>query len=319
MRKVSLPKNLKLNFITSIINDINFIFYLDGKEENEFILDLKQINKVDIVGIIVLFKFIEYSVSKKCFKNPLIEGQNERAIAEAIKFYGFDNLLKDYVKERNVEKSLLSLEIKEKDSFLVAPQALIRNSPQSKNNFDKRVKIELEKFYNINAGNSIETILQCTAEISSNFFNHAEKDTKSIILAKGNKDYFEIVSSDTSEGILNTLRRNVKYKNYNDYDLLNKAFEKEVTCKPDSNHMGFGLWLLSEVTKEYNGILEVLTDNLRFTIKSGKTKVSQIPFWKGTIVYLKIPILINGINIGKILIKNREDLGIKININFRNN
>lgn len=317
MRQVVLPKQLKLNFLTSIINDFNFVFSLEGNQEQNFVLDLEKIQKVDIVGIIILFKFIEYTVSKKCFHKPEIRGDDVGEIAKAIKFYGFEELLKDYIKERNVDKTLLKLQVKEKDSFIVAPQALLRNSPQSKANFDIKLKNELLKFYGSDYEEVLGALHQCSAEISSNFFNHAEEDTKSIILAKGDKKNFEIVCADTAEGIINTLRTNKKYQDYDDKPLFRKAFEKGVTCKPNSNHMGSGLWLAREVTKEYNGRLEVLSSDLNYSIKSGKIVTSKTPFWRGTIFYMKIPITKNGISIAEILRKNRKDMGITINIDFR--
>jgi hypothetical protein len=315
-REVILPKRLSLNFITSIINNFNFIFHLENKKDGMCILRLDNIEKVDLVGIIILFKFIEYSVTKECFENPKIVGHKTGVIAHAIEFYGFKNLLKDYISEKDIEKSLLKLQVAEKDSFLVAPQALIRDRPKTKTDFDRKLEVELKKFYGSDASQLINTILQCSAEISSNFFNHAVEDTKSIILARGNKKFYEIVSADTGDGILNTLRQNEEYDSYSDSQLVLKSMDKEVTCKPNSNHMGFGLWLIKEVTRESDGILEILSGDVRITVKDGQIKRNDIPKWKGTIVYLKIPVEQNGISIANILRKNRQNLDLEININF---
>lgn len=312
---VFVSKKLTLNFFNSIINDFNFVFNIEQKQVKDFHLDLSNIEEVDLAGMLLLFKFIEYSVTKKCFLSPNLYGGDEGQIAEATTSYGFDKLFKDYIKNPDNDTELKKLKIIEKDSFLIAPHALLRGKHKTKKDFDRNIEKALNDFYGIQSTSLVSTILNCAAEISSNFYNHAENDSKTIILAKGTKNHFEIACIDTSEGIPSTLKSLEKYNNKLNSELLELALQREVTSKPDSSHMGYGLWVIKEVVKMYDGLLDVYTENVRYRLKYKNEKISKCPYWKGTFVYLKIPIKY-GLDIATILKEKRKVNYLDIKINF---
>ena len=204
------------------------------------------------------------------------------------------------------------------EGFLIAPQVLVRGNAQTKKDFDVKFMNALVNFYGLELKNFIQAILQCGVEISSNFYNHAKTDTKSIILARGSKGSVEIACADTGDGLLETLRELKEYKSFSDFELIKKAFNKNVTSKPNTTHMGYGLWFLLEIVKRFDGYFEVYSSNINFSTKFGKVKIVQSPYWKGTIIYLKIGVK-NGIEIADILRENRKEIDFKPLINFKNN
>ncbi|AUC15314.1 hypothetical protein BTO06_09245 [Tenacibaculum sp. SZ-18] len=127
----------------------------------------------------------------------------------------------------------------------------------------------------------------------------------------------EIACADTANGLLHTLKSLEKYSTFNESDLMREAFKKNVTSKPSSSHMGYGLWLIKEILNRYDGHLKVFSSNYSFTSRYGKEKILRSPKWVGTIIYLSIPVK-NGINIADILIENRRLDTIKPKINFSN-
>ncbi len=312
---LTLPKKLTANSLHEIINKSNFVFELRNKESSDFLLNVENIKEVDIIGMLLLYKFIEFSAEKRCFDNPKINNRDDVSINKFIKEYGFGELIKTYINSKDLIKALKNLKIEKTDTFLIAPQALIRESSKSKTNFDITFEKELKSFYKNESTILIESVLFCAVEISSNFYKHAITDTKSIILARGTKSFIEIACADTGDGIISTLRLLEKYQNVTDLKLIKKAFDKGITSKPNSDHMGYGLWLVKEIVKRSNGILLVYSSKTNFSVKFGKEKVMNSPYWGGTIVYLKLHINNIGIDIGGILKESRkkDDLSIKIN------
>ncbi len=124
-------------------------------------------------------------------------------------------------------------------------------------------------------------------EISSNFLYHAENDEKSILMAEGNKSKVEIISVDTSEGILSTLR--VKYDKP-DKQLLKLAFKRKVSSKIENGHCGTGLWLINEIVNKLKGKLIIHTEGYIYRNIQGNVRIFATSYWKGTIIYVKLPI-----------------------------
>ncbi|AUC15313.1 hypothetical protein BTO06_09240 [Tenacibaculum sp. SZ-18] len=67
---ITLPKRLTINYLNEFIQSLNFVFDLIDERKPRFFLNFEKVEKVDIVGVLVLYKFIEFSVEKKCFYNP---------------------------------------------------------------------------------------------------------------------------------------------------------------------------------------------------------------------------------------------------------
>lgn len=128
-------------------------------------------------------------------------------------------------------------------------------------------------------------------EISSNFQEHAEIDTRSVIVAKGNKNHFEIACADNGIGIVSSLKGMYgKIYNKPDYIFLAESIKKGVSSKLSESHMGCGLWLVNQYVTNSKGYFCIYSENAYLINKKGKIKCGNSPYWKGTIVYLDIPL-----------------------------
>ena len=70
--------------------------------------------------------------------------------------------------------------------------------------------------------------------------------------------------------------------------MLSKCVQRGVTSKPNSNHMGFGLWLVNELITLNNGRLHLYSQGHYYFNDFGKIKKGLCAFWPGTIIYLNI-------------------------------
>ena len=115
-------------------------------------------------------------------------------------------------------------------------------------------------------------------------------DTKSIILASGNKSKVKIACADTGSGIISQLALlfpNLKGKNS---EILAKSLQKGVTSKVNSYHMGYGLWIVNEIVKHNNSRLHVYSEGYYYKNDYGKITTGRTGFWAGTIVYINLDI-----------------------------
>ena len=79
--KMTPPKNLGIRSIDDFISSAQFIFKLENKKEINFILDLSKMQSICLLGQLLLYKFISYTVEHKCFIKPEINfGKNKKII-----------------------------------------------------------------------------------------------------------------------------------------------------------------------------------------------------------------------------------------------
>lgn len=75
------------------------------------------------------------------------------------------------------------------------------------------------------------------------------------------------------------------------HELLRLSLNKGITSKPGTNHLGAGLWLISHYVTFAGGELMLFSEGASCHQKKNNFKMGQCGFWKGTIVYLKMPLL----------------------------
>lgn len=136
----------------------------------------------------------------------------------------------------------------------------------------------------------VEMIFGCFSEMLLNFWEHAITDTRSIIVAEGDKHGINIVCADTGDGIISTLSNLSKYKNKRQNALLRLAFNKNITSKEhDPNHMGCGLWIIDQTVSLSNGEMWVFSEGWCYHNNNGKKDVIETGYWKGTIIAVYLP------------------------------
>lgn len=277
---VNLPDRLVMNNIFELVRKLNFMYKEQGKNKPNVYLILRSLKEIDILGILILYKFMDFSLRERCFKSPNFHNEVKSEFNKQVKQYGFDNLISECYRDRmEMKKNFDNLKVEIKDNFLIAPIAI-----KSEEEINKSALKQIESYYKDE--NICTIIFSIFSELHSNFNAHSNDTSRSIIVAYGNKDYVEISCADSGDGIINTMRRSHNVKD--DCRLLKKAMSKGISSKPLTNHMGYGLWILDEIVKLSKGQLLVYSQTACYINRSGKESLFEVPNWKGTMVYVKL-------------------------------
>lgn len=287
-KHITVPKVLNATSVALLLNQVSIVFSSEEKKLEMYALDLSKIKKTNVLGMLLIYKIIEYSVEKNCFKEPYIYFENyyiENKLAE----YDFIPLINSYIQLKDSSSKLKNLKIQLTDKFILAPQPLLRDSNFTNNYLKTKFLPKISEYYN-GQDKVISMIFTCFSEILLNFWEHAVEDTKSIMIADGNKQYIEIACADTGNGIISTLQSNPKYKGFSKEQLIFECVNKNVTSKENTFHMGYGLWLIDQIVSEIKGRFHLFSEGIAYSNEYGKKKVFKTAYWKGTIVYLAMPI-----------------------------
>ena len=291
-KKYRMPKNLSVCNAKQFLDEVQQIFTLTNSKVEGVELDTSQTEKADIFGQLLLYKFIEFTFHKSCFKSPSTNLKNNGRLKNMLDSTGFLPFVNEFMNKKNNElKNDLpdeyKLEWKEADKLYIAPIVLSKSSDYS----DKEdlIRKKIREYYNYDS-TIVSTIMSCISEVGSNFLEHAEEETNSVMVAAGNSEYFELACADTGKGILSSLRTVIKGK-MQIHELLRLSLNKGITSKPGTNHLGAGLWLISHYVTFAGGELMLFSEGASCHQKKNNFKMGQCGFWKGTIVYLKMPLL----------------------------
>lgn len=302
---VYLPDRLVFNNISELVRKLNFMYGEREKNRPNVYLVLRSLKDIDILGILILYKFMDFSIRENCFKSPNFHNEVKSVFNRQVKKYGFDNLISECYKDRTeMKRNFDNLKVEIKGDFLIAPIAI-----KSEENINKNALKQIEAYYTDE--NTCSIVFSFFSELHSNFNAHSNDTSRSVIVAYGNKDYVEISCADSGDGIITSMRNLYDIKD--DCKLLRKAMSEGVTSKPSTNHMGYGLWLLNEIVKLSKGQLMVYSQTACYINRFGKESLLSVPNWKGTMVYVKLnlkdlPTLKD--------VYNSSNLKNKINVNF---
>lgn len=307
---LKVPSRLTKNFEDEIIRKLGCFYEYKQRQKAAFYLDFHDVKDLDLLGMLILYKFLEYSVLNKCFFNPcLLDFEENKVIKERVAYFGFKYLMEELKKSKDSERQYKNLQITVSDDFIIAPMPLLKESNSSdylNNDYSRKI----ESYYKDEKVNAM--IFTVFSEIFLNFWAHAIGDSKSIIVAHGTQDYIEIACADSGEGIVKSICNafpRIKRK-----DTLKMALSKGVTSKKGSNHMGYGLWLINEVVTKTHSRFLLHSEEFCYENNSGKIRYQISSTWHGTIVYVKLlldsPITIEDIE------KNNKQLD-NLMINFQ--
>ncbi len=288
---ISAPKYFTAPKILEFLEECVPLFKLKMTRTPGYVFDLMKVRECSMLATLVFYKIIEYTLSNQCFNKPAIAfNYDEPIVIESFKKFGFWELIMDYMEDRrSVEKSYRRLEIKIEDNFIIAPQALLRDSNFSSKALRENFLPQIEDYYSYNS-KAVSMIFLCLSEILLNFWEHAVEDTKSIIVANGNRTQIEIACADTGKGIVSTLKEGGTITSSSPALILSKSVEKGVTSKLKTNHMGYGLWILDQLVKLVKGRLHIYSQGAFYTNDFGKSKSGQCAYWGGTIIYISLPL-----------------------------
>lgn len=273
------------NNFTSLVTKLNFIFNLKNKELKNYDFQINiSYNEFTSITSLIIYKILAYSLDNKCLSNP---SANIDYITQLFAKFHLQDLIKAYYEQKDINRIFANIKPLQKNDFFVAPHPINRDFVKNKEELTNKYYDTIHNYYKDKNFEIIEYIKTCLVEISSNFLYHAENDDKSILMAEGNKSKVEIISVDTSEGIISTMKE--KFSS-SDKDLLKLAFERKISSKIENGHCGTGLWLINEIVNNLKGKLIIHSEGYIYRNINGKVRIFASSFWKGTIIYVKLPI-----------------------------
>jgi len=303
--EIKIPEIINASNVTSFLRNVSIIFTFENKQHLDYALNISKLKKINVLGMLLLYKVIEFSVEKKCFHLPEIyfEDFMEKKWNE----YDFVPLMNSYIQQKDTSRNLQNLSVQMTDKFILAPQPLLRDSDFTNKYLKTKFLPKINEYYK-GKPKVISMISTCFSEILLNFWEHAVDDTKSIMIAEGNNNYMEIACADTGNGIISTLKKNPKYKALDDEKLILNSTFKNITSKENTNHMGYGLWIIDQIVTAVNGRFHLYSEGVAYINDYGKKKTLKTAHWRGTIVYLALPLdkakSLNDINVFKDKLSN---------------
>ncbi len=281
----STPEKLNPQYVKYFLRDAELLFKLEGKKVPNVLFDTLNTQTANILGVLLIYKFFEFSISRDCFLKPKCTLRSSAKLLQNLEGFGFKNLFEQFTSFQIPTDYSIRYNVN-KDGIFIAPIILKRE--YNKSDTERKYRSKISQYYSYDKTISF-ALLQCLGEIASNFTEHAVEDTKSILVATGNKDYFEIACADTGNGIVSTLSSSLPAVK-NKQEILKLALTKGVTSKRDQNHMGYGLWLIDEFTSASKGDFYLMSEGVYFYRRSNKQNLGMCPYWKGTVVYIRIPL-----------------------------
>lgn len=285
-KMVFLPSRLTRGNVVELVGTLNFFFNVAGQKVKDLFLRFDNVSKVDVLGILVLYKFLEYSVMNSCFDSPTFNLTFNKFLDNEISKYGFSSLITGLMNNKAKEHYYRNLDTQVTADFIHAPIAILRGIDMQSQK--KKAQKEIANYYGDN--DTTAMILQVFSEVFQNFLSHAETDNRSIVVMHGDKNKIAIACADNGIGILKSMSDNPTYAKMKPTKLLLKALERGVTSKEGSNHLGYGLYYINEVVSRLGGQLIIYSDCYYLYNISGKISVTSLHNWNGTIIYISIPL-----------------------------
>lgn len=278
------PENFSVSNVKYFIANVSDIFKLENSQQKDVLFDVSPTKKIDLLGQLLIYKFLDFSRIKKCFYNPETNLKKVKYVSDEMKKMGFKKLVDENFRIKAKDEDIP--QYSEKDGFFIAPIVLEKSKKEI---VEKDVEKKINEYYNKSTISS--GILQCIGEIASNFQEHAVSDTRSVLVARGNKQQVEIACADNGEGIISSLLPVLKYKfQSHRSDVLREAIKENVTSKANAGHMGCGLWIVNEFVSASKGYMSIFSQDAYLINKHGIIKCGQSPYWKGTIIYVNMPL-----------------------------
>lgn len=274
------PEVFSPHSVKYFIKEVSPLFKMANKAVPNVLFNADGLKKTNLLGQLLIYKFMEYSFKKNCFHKP--EFSIKKDIFNEFKKTGFQNLVLSYVND--TKKEFEKLKFEEEDGVFIAPINLVNFE---NDDYQNLYVPQIRDYYTNLKVAFIATL--CMSEIAANYSAHAVDDTNSILVAKGNLNYFEIACADNGKGIISSLRPAI-VNNYNSHEMLALAMQKGVTSKKGTCHMGYGLWLVNKIVSTLKGELAIYSEKAYYTNIQGKIKKGDNDFWQGTITHIRLPL-----------------------------
>lgn len=130
------------------------------------------------------------------------------------------------------------------------------------------------------------------SELIDNVFHHAQSPVNAIVCAQTYPAFqrIELAIVDCGRGIRLSLQDNIALRGRftTAAEAISLAVQPKITGNPARN-AGEGLFFLTELMKQYKGGMRIYSEDGLFRITKGQvTLCSDMPYWQGTIVSLRL-------------------------------
>lgn len=276
------PPTFSISTVRFFLKEVEKVFRWNNKEIKDFVLELGWTTEIDILGQLLLYKFLEYSVKHQCFYFPKINVNNK--VTEELRRSTFWSLINDFI--RNQDVNYKELKFREYKGIFIVP---INLTTKTKDEAEALYAPRITTYYSNKHVQFV--VLSCMGEVASNFHEHSNDKTNAILVASGNNSCFRIACADTGVGIISSLRPSLglEYQRKDGFEILQKSVEREVTSKHNTNHTGCGLWLIDSFVTGLKGELHIYSEGAYYINHQGKIKRGVCSYWKGTIIYVYLP------------------------------
>lgn len=282
------PKHFTINSVEEFLKEFQTVFMWKERMIPKVSFNFDKIEKINIIGLLLLYKIIDFTYINHCFKKPKLNTSS--TLDEAWERYEFWDLINAYISNKDVtEKAYKDFKVKVENEFIIAPQALLRNNLYTQEYLQKEFLPKISNHYSYD-DKIVVNVFTCLSEILLNFWEHAVEDTKSIILASGNKSKVEIACADTGKGIVSTLASQFINLAEKPEEILSKSLLQGVTSKRNTYHMGSGLWIVDQIIRHNNSRLHIYSEGVYYKNDYGKISKGKCGYWGGTIVYINLDI-----------------------------
>lgn len=280
-----LPERIVINYITTFIRKMNFFYTYNGRKYPSFHLSAYNVKDIDILGVLLLYKFFEYSIKNECFDHPIVDYLEK--IKTEIAEYGFGSLVSEcFVDPKRMENEYKNLKpYVNNQKFLVSPITLYQGN-KNRSQIERNCFSLISSYYDDEK--QADMVFIVLSELIGNFYSHSDDTNKSILVAYGDNHYIEIACADSGVGIVSTLRPFFPKKK--ETDILLQSIKKGISCKPKTDHMGNGLWMLDQIVRFNGGRLFLCSYNSIYERIGNKTSIIQGPTWRGSIIYVKLDV-----------------------------
>ena len=272
--------------VKEFLKEAEGIFRMKEKNVADVVLYARETRNMDLLGSLLLYKFMEYTHKNQLFARPTFD-VNESVI-KSLMDSDFKRLVEAYIAGKSIDESMVNLKYKEKQGLFIAP---INLSACTKETMLEDLTGKINGYYRDKLVSFV--VLQILGEVCSNFITHADDQYDSILVAQGDKNKLEIACADTGMGVVSSLKNILsKEECHAKYEVLEKALEKGVSSKlsEGSFHMGFGLWMIDSIVTAQKGELRLFSEGAYSYNLQGKHRKGEFPYWKGTIIYVYLPL-----------------------------
>lgn len=280
-----LPERIVVNYLTTFLRKMNVFYTFKDTRQPSFHLSAYNVKDIDLLGVLLLYKFLEFSIANRCFDRPSADYFDR--IRNRIAAYGFGTLLSECFsdpKKMENEYNNLRPHVNSQD-FIVSPITLFQGN-KNRSHIERNCFSHISSYYD--DVKQADMVFIVMSELIGNFYSHSDDSNKSILVAYGNKRWIEIACADSGLGIVSTL--SPVFPNKREREVLFHSLQKGVSSKPNTDHMGNGLWMLDQIVRCNRGRLLLCSQNSLYERIGDKTSIIDCPRWKGSIVYVKLDV-----------------------------